>query len=1766
MLLKYNCGSNTLNQKNLKKLFLLFIIVITTNLFSVQNLFADDYYWVAGSGNWSELNHWATSSGGSVFHSSVPDFDDNVIFDQHSFNNASNTVTIDVENAVCLNLSLAGINQNLIFAGSSELHIHAGLTLSPLVDFQFSGSIIFKASNTSQQLVTENKTFSCDINFTGLYCNWTVLGDLICEKSVYVNTHFSSFSFNQVQVDEDFALSANSTSTTFNSNITVGKDFYLLGTGSSATINGSLQSNNTYVYDGTLNLGGNFSANQELYLSNGEFNSNGHNLTFTNCLLTSDCAADISNSTIQISNRFTISGSSSNLTSTNTSLYFSGGTNLLFSAEAAVVFHTINFSNNGTISCSNSTVQSLLFANNGIINGNSNNFGTVTFQKNGQLNGNNQFNNLTLTADYEYLFQAGNTQTITGNLNASGNCQAHIILKSDLEGTQANIAKASGTSQIDYAITEDINFTGGAAFLSSGYVNIKNTTGLTGSQLANRTLYWTGGNGNWSDAANWSLTSGGTGGECIPSPSDHVVFDANSFPATSQQVLIDAEQVFCNTMDWTAATNHPTFANTYNNATLHVFGSYLLSQNMDNNFDGKIFFRSESTGNEIQSNNNSINADIYFEGENGAWTLIDDLQVIGKSILLNKGTFNSAGQEINTQNLFSKNVDYTRSLNIENSEIYIQNAWEVVNERFSFTSANSHIYIEKVNATMQAGTNLTYNNISFTNAGSTSATINGNQLTINQLYFAADGAINCSESTIQNMVFDGEGTLKAPDNLFVNAVFNSHGFLLFNNAFDVLNLTAGNNYTFKNGVTQTINTNLVANGDCNAPINLRSDVDGSLSSIEKLNSDLVVDYVIMKDIAAVAGVNYTANNTTDLGNNPGWIINAVASNNYYWVGGTGDWEDPAHWSFTSGGSGGAAGACLPSQNDNVYFDALSFTGNGQAVNVNIEKIACKNMDWSQIDDQVNFNNTVASEFDCFGSMFLSPGLNWNYNGNVSFKGNNNIFQINTEGNPLLKNATFVGENAEWEILSDFSANNQIEIMQGTVTCNNQTINAAAFLSGSSSPAVFTANNTTINIANSWASSQDFTYTGVDSKINLSNYAASFSNTSINAIAFNEIALNNQKTTLLSNNSTIKKLIVEEGSINGSNTSVDSLFFTDNAQITGNLAIGYGKLDAETQIFMNHQFGQMNFYGPAEFYSENTFETANFYHDAIIYGNNTYDSLVFSADHAYSLGAYHTQTVNNFIQLEGNNCFKIILKSTSSGGAAIISMPSGTVKGYAVSLSDIHATGGASFYAAGPSADLGRNDGWIFGNPPGYIYGFSADSIYLEGETATLTTSTFNTNANTQYTWSTGSNASSITTTVPGKYTVEVVYNAVPKQCSFTDEINIHFVTIKDADCGANGEIIIQSDPSESYDYLWSNGDTDASNTALFAGEYSVEVTNTASGEKAQRTFTLIGPPELDAVFTINNQTSCIGTSDGQLGADISGGTPPYTQFWMDDTNITSLTRNNLSAGVYRLNIADKDNCQNIIVEATVTEPEKMEMEITPLKNISCFGDNNASLTYAANGGTPPYTCEWNNGAYSNELHYLSAGEYAIMVTDANECEQLHDTIVIEQPEELYAHYNLQNPQYWDSNDGSIEVTPDGGTPAYSYYFTNIDGERLTATDALAEGEYILHLTDNNQCQLTDTVLLVADYEAKLIIPNTFTPNNDNQNDYFVIKSLSPLAFYSISIHNRWGQKLFESNNINNSWDGRYKGRICSPGVYYYLIQYQNQDKIETRKGFLQLFN
>ena len=94
---------------------------------------------------------------------------------------------------------------------------------------------------------------------------------------------------------------------------------------------------------------------------------------------------------------------------------------------------------------------------------------------------------------------------------------------------------------------------------------------------------------------------------------------------------------------------------------------------------------------------------------------------------------------------------------------------------------------------------------------------------------------------------------------------------------------------------------------------------------------------------------------------------------------------------------------------------------------------------------------------------------------------------------------------------------------------------------------------------------------------------------------------------------------------------------------------------------------------------------------------------------------------------------------------------------------------------------------------------------------------------------------------------------------------------------------------------------------------------------------------------------------------------------------------------------------------------------------------------------------------------------------------------------------------------------------------------------------------NESCQLKDsiyiTVMDVFCDENKIIIPNAFSPNNDNKNDYYrVIDNHGIISKFKLEIFNRFGEKVFSSHNIEKVWDGRFKDKLLAPQIFDYYIE------------------
>ncbi|MEO9870718.1 T9SS type A sorting domain-containing protein [Ekhidna sp.] len=160
-------------------------LIILLVLFSCGlPLFSQDYYWVGGSGNWSDFaNHWATTSNGSTFHTQPPTASDNVIFDANSFDSFGQVVTLDAA-ANCLSMDWTGVpNFPVIDGNGNAMDIYASLTLAADMTADFD-DLEFEATSTGHTITTNGTSLGTDANlmFVGVGGGWTLQDNLETEN------------------------------------------------------------------------------------------------------------------------------------------------------------------------------------------------------------------------------------------------------------------------------------------------------------------------------------------------------------------------------------------------------------------------------------------------------------------------------------------------------------------------------------------------------------------------------------------------------------------------------------------------------------------------------------------------------------------------------------------------------------------------------------------------------------------------------------------------------------------------------------------------------------------------------------------------------------------------------------------------------------------------------------------------------------------------------------------------------------------------------------------------------------------------------------------------------------------------------------------------------------------------------------------------------------------------------------------------------------------------------------------------------------------------------------------------------------------------------------------------------------------------------------------------------------------------------------------------------------------------------------------------
>ena len=249
--------------------------------------------------------------------------------------------------------------------------------------------------------------------------------------------------------------------------------------------------------------------------------------------------------------------------------------------------------------------------------------------------------------------------------------------------------------------------------------------------------------------------------------------------------------------------------------------------------------------------------------------------------------------------------------------------------------------------------------------------------------------------------------------------------------------------------------------------------------------------------------------------------------------------------------------------------------------------------------------------------------------------------------------------------------------------------------------------------------------------------------------------------------------------------------------------------------------------------------------------------------------------------------------------------------------------------------------------------------------------------------------------------------------------------------------------------------------------------------------------------------------------------------------------------------------------------------VDEFRDVSCPNESDGSINITVTGGTTDvsngYTYNWMASNGSNllnqeDLFNLSGGQYSLLsVIDDNGC-VFEPNIVIDiyEPPPYEIESTVNDPLCYDES-GWVEFTVSGSnTGGYQYTIEDTVNEFVQSntneynpvdTIFLVQGQYSFVFIDSKGC-LSENIDIDIEprYEDCLLIPTLFSPNADGVNDVWEIGGIENYPNAQITVYNRWGQIVFESNsNYNdNRWDGTLRGEPLPFAVYYYTINPINE--------------
>jgi gliding motility-associated-like protein len=280
-----------------------------------------------------------------------------------------------------------------------------------------------------------------------------------------------------------------------------------------------------------------------------------------------------------------------------------------------------------------------------------------------------------------------------------------------------------------------------------------------------------------------------------------------------------------------------------------------------------------------------------------------------------------------------------------------------------------------------------------------------------------------------------------------------------------------------------------------------------------------------------------------------------------------------------------------------------------------------------------------------------------------------------------------------------------------------------------------------------------------------------------------------------------------------------------------------------------------------------------------------------------------------------------------------------------------------------------------------------------------------------------------------------------------------------------------------YTFRWNTLETTKDRTNLYAGTYSVDITD-SEGRKHTERIVVQPPYPLILNEVITKDASCGSAPDGyaKIGVKIGRG-EPYRNIWNNGLKDVWET-STLTPGTYSVTVIDMYNC-DVTVSFEIKSAGAGIQVSDQIQLPTCAGQQDGKINLTVSGGVAPYTYKWNTGSSSKDLSNISSGDYQVQITDQKGC-KFQKSFKVEAPVSINLTSSEKPASCEGNKDGSISLSISGGKAPYTYLWNT--GSTSKDLTNLSSGSYSVKVKDAAGCTVEKQITLSSNsaIEVQLI--------------------------------------------------------------------------------------